>query len=198
MKQKDFFNSMAEKWDTLCYHDRDKINEILALSDIREGAKILDVGTGTGIMIPFLASRVGKNGEITAVDNAEKMLEIAKRKNDYANVRFIAGDIFNIILPEEYFDIIMCYSVFPHLEYKLTFAERLGKFLKPRGKIVVSHSQSRHEINHMHKNAAQPVSRDYLPDAETIKGYFSGCNFETIVEVDNDRMFVLIGQKNCD
>lgn len=197
MNQKDFFNSMAEKWDNICIHDENKINEILDLSNIQQGAKVLDVGTGTGIMIPFLISRIGNTGEVTAVDIADKMIEIARSKHNYANVNFIVGDIFNTNLPVGYFDIIMCYSVFPHFEYKLTIAERLGKFLRPGGKIVVCHSQSRDEINHMHKNASQVVSRDYLPDADTIKGYFSSYNFNTIIEVDNDKMFVLIGQKNC-
>lgn len=100
-------------------------------------------------------------------------------------------------LPNEYFDIIMCYSVFPHFEYNRTIAERLGKYLKPGAKIVICHSQSRDQINHMHKNNSQVVSRDYLPDTDTIKGYFSSYNFETIAEADNDRMFLVMGRKNC-
>lgn len=186
---------MAEKWDSICHHDQNKINEILDLSDIPAGAKILDVGTGTGIMIPFLLSKIGDTGEITAVDIADKMIEIARNKYPYANVNFIAGDVFNLNLPAGYFDIIMCYSVFPHLEYKPTVAERLGKFLKPHGKIVICHSQSRDEINHMHENASPAVSTDHLPDAGTLKRYFANYNFDTIVEVDDERLFVVVGRK---
>ena len=196
MNQRDFFNSMAEKWDSICNHDQNKINEILDLSDIQQGANVLDVGTGTGIMIPFLISRVGNTGKITAVDIADKMIEIAKSKNSYENVSFLVGDVFNLDLPVGYYDVIMCYSVFPHFEYKLTVAEKLGKFLKPGGKIVICHSQSRDEINHMHKDSSPAVSMDYLPDAETIKGYFGNYNYKTIVEVDNERIFVVIGQKS--
>lgn len=196
MNQKDFFNSMAEKWDNICHHDLNKISEILNLADIQQGYKILDVGTGTGIIIPNLISKIGNTGEVTAIDIADKMIEAAKNKYSYSNVNFIVGDVFNSDLPVEYFDVIMCYSVFPHFEYKLTAIEKLGKFIKPGGKIIISHSQSRDEINHMHKNSSPVVSRDYLPDANTIKGYFSRYNFDTVVSIDTQSMFVMIGQKS--
>lgn len=195
MNHKEFFNSMADKWDIICHHDQNKIIEIMDLVNIQQGDRVLDVGTGTGIMIPVISSRVGWAGKVTAVDLAEKMIAVAKSKYNDPNTDFMIGDVFTLDLPAEYYDVIMCYSVFPHFEYKLTAANKLGNYLKPGGKIVICHSQSRDEINHLHKNASQAVSRDYLPDAATIMGYLSQCGFNTTVTVDNDRMFVLIGQK---
>lgn len=186
---------MAENWDNICWHDEKKINEILDLIDLKEGSKIIDVGTGTGVMLPFLSSRIGGTGRIAAVDNAEKMIEVARSKYADPKITFIAGDIFELELPHEQYDLIMCYSVFPHFEYKATAAERLGRFLKPGGKIAVCHSQSRDEINSHHKNAAAEVSGDYLPEAEIIKGYFNNSGFRTVVEIDDERMFAVVGEK---
>ncbi|NMA65489.1 MAG: class I SAM-dependent methyltransferase, partial [Clostridiaceae bacterium] len=70
--QKIFFNSMAQRWDIFCRHDKEKIDFILNLLNIKYGSRILDVGTGTGILIPFLINKVGDQGEITAVDFSEK------------------------------------------------------------------------------------------------------------------------------
>lgn len=195
MDHREFFNSMAENWDILCRHDEEKINEILDLLDIRQGSHVIDVGTGTGVMLPFLSSRIGASGKIVAVDAAEKMIEVARRKYAGPAITFITGDIFELELPPEQFDLIVCYSVFPHLEYKATVAERLGRFLKPGGKIAVCHSQSRDEINAHHKKCSVEVSRDYLPEAEMISGYFQASGFKTVVEVDNNRMFVVVGEK---
>ena len=195
MNQKEFFNSMAEKWDSICHHDSDKINEILDFTDIPPGSRVLDVGTGTGVMVPFLVSRAGGSGEITAVDAAEKMIEIARGKHGYSNVSFIACDVFDFDFPPEHFDIIMCYSVFPHFESKPAAVKKLAKLLKPGGKIVICHSQSREQINSMHKRASRVVSEDNLPGAGVIEGYFSGLGFSTPVKVDDERMFVVIGQK---
>lgn len=195
MDHKEFFNSMAENWDNICQHDEKKINEILDLISIKQGSRVIDVGTGTGVMLPFLSSRIGSTGEIVAVDAAEKMINIAKSKYADSEIKFIVGDIFTLELPLEQFDLIMCYSVFPHFEYKTTAPERLGKFLKQGGKIAICHSQSRDQINAHHKKCSTEVSRDYLPEAETIKDYFHASGFKTIVEIDDDRMFVVVGEK---
>ncbi len=195
MDHKEFFNSMAENWDNICYHDENKINEILDLINVGQGFKVLDVGTGTGVMIPFLTSRTGDSGEIVAVDAADKMILVAKSKFTAPNIKFIAGNIFTLQLKPEQFDLIMCYSVFPHFENKPAVPERLGKFLKPGGKIAVCHSQSRDEINALHRNASAEVSEDYLPEAGVIKSYFSNSGFETVVNIDDTRMFVVVGQK---
>lgn len=195
MTQKEFFNSMAEKWDTICHHDSDKINTILNLSDIKKESRILDVGTGTGILIPFLHTRMGDSGEIFAIDVSEKMLEVARGKYNYANVKFIEGDILDINIDTCYFDFIICYSVFPHFTDKQLAINRMGKFLKKGGKIVICHSQSRDEINNLHKKASEAVCEDNLPDIKIIKSYLKNAGLDTTVEIDNIEMFVVIGEK---
>ena len=40
---KAFFDSMAEKWDTFCYHDPAKLAAIVTLSGFAENAKIADI-----------------------------------------------------------------------------------------------------------------------------------------------------------
>lgn len=196
MNNKEFFNSVAEKWDTICNHDRDKINQILDLLDIGEGGRILDVGTGTGILVPFVLSRVGRIGKITAVDLAEKMLEVARKKFDYPNVQFIQGDILEMELPENNYDFILCYSVFPHFADKQLAILRMSKYLKKGGKFAICHSQSREDINNLHKNASEAVSKDNLPDIDTIKGYIINAGMDAVCEVDNEKMYVIIGRKN--
>ena len=41
----------------MCHHDDKKIRKILQLSDIEKGSKILDIGTGTGILISYLLEK---------------------------------------------------------------------------------------------------------------------------------------------
>lgn len=195
MTQKEFFNSMAEKWDTICHHDSDKINTILNLADIKKESRVLDVGTGTGVMIPLIHTRIDDSGEILAIDVSDKMLEVARRKYNYVNVKFIEGDILDISLDTCYFDFIICYSVFPHFADKQLAINRMSKFLKNGGKIVICHSQSREEINNLHRKASDAVCEDNLPDTSTIADYFGKAGLNTIVKVDNSEMFIVIGEK---
>lgn len=51
---KDYFDAIAEKWDTICHQDSDKINLILNLVQIEKNSRILDIATGTVILIPYL------------------------------------------------------------------------------------------------------------------------------------------------
>lgn len=195
MNNKAFFDVMAEKWDSICQHDTDKINRILDMVHFQEGSTVLDVGTGTGVLLPFLRSRIGKSGRITAIDISHNMLEIAKKKYSHLDVHFVEGDIMTADFQPEYFDHIVCYSVFPHFEDKQAAIQHLSQFLKKGGLLVICHSQSREAINHLHKEASEAVANDNLPDVATIRSFFYKARMDTAIEIDNEEMFVVIGQK---
>lgn len=193
--QREFFNSMAEKWDTVCRHDKNKIEYILDLLNIKNGSKILDVGTGTGILIPFLSERVGEEGKIIAIDVSKKMLEVAQRKYSYRNATFVCGDVLEADLPKEFFDSVICYSVFPHFDDKQMAISVISKCLKRDGKFVICHSQSREAINNLHRTASEAVAEDNLPDISTIKTFFLQAGLNTTVEIDNNELFVVVAKK---
>jgi demethylmenaquinone methyltransferase/2-methoxy-6-polyprenyl-1,4-benzoquinol methylase len=197
MNRREFFNSMAGTWDERCRYDHYRINEILDMLPIRKGDDVLDVGTGTGILIPFLLERIGEKGTIIAVDMAEKMIEIAQKKYCYDNLFFIADNVFTAGLPEEVFDLIICYSVFPHFDDQAIAVKLLARYLKIGGTIAICHSRGREEINRKHENASPAVANDHLPPATVVEGYLEagGCGIETLV--DTKRLYVLTGRKRA-
>ena len=195
MKHREFFNKMADKWDEICCHEVSKLKDITKMAGISKGQTVLDVGTGTGVMLPFIHELTGDEGEITAIDLSEKMLEIAKRKYSFDNVSFILGDIADVALPQSNFDVIMCYSVFPHFQDKPETVSRMAELLKPDGRFVIAHSQSRDAINNLHVRSSDAVNEDELPEAATIEKYIKQAELVPILTEDNDEMFVVIGQK---
>jgi ubiquinone/menaquinone biosynthesis C-methylase UbiE len=195
MNRKELFNAMAETWDVRCRHDPDRIDEILDLVPIRLGDAVLDVGTGTGILIPFLLKRIGPKGMITAMDMAEKMIRIAKRKFGSKRIRFVAGDIFDVELAPSTFDAIVCYSVFPHFEDKRRAVRRLAGALKPGGALAVCHSQGREHVNRLHGTLHPAVAEDHLPEARVVAEYFLEAWCDILAAVDTERLFVVIGRK---
>lgn len=193
--QQEFFNRMAYNWDEICNHDMKKVEYILDLMEIKAGSSILDVGTGTGVLISSLSKRVTKSGHIKGVDIAEKMIEVAKQKNSYENVVFECKDALEYKDDEGYYDHIICYSMFPHFKDKEEAIKKLSEKLKIGGKLSICHSQSREAINNLHKGADKTVKEDNLPTLEIIKKYFLDTNLKIFKEIDNEEFFVVIGFK---
>ena len=57
---KDYFNERAKNWDEYINHDPKKLDEIMTAFNLEKGMKILDVGSGTGIMIPYIYKYITK------------------------------------------------------------------------------------------------------------------------------------------
>ena len=70
-----YFNSKADIWDEkIAEKDCDKLENMANNLDIQPGSTVLDVGTGTGVFVPFLLKKVGNKGKLVCLDSAEKML----------------------------------------------------------------------------------------------------------------------------
>jgi ABC-type Mn2+/Zn2+ transport system permease subunit/SAM-dependent methyltransferase len=195
-KIKTYFNEKADTWDEDVNHDSNKLEEIVKVLDLDNGSKILDVGTGTGIMIPYLFIRGKKSVEIVAIDVSEKMIAIAKEKyqDKYPNVTFIVKDV-NELNKENQFDVILCYSCFPHfLDQNLTI-RKLNDLLKEKGKLMIVHSHSRDFINNLHKNIEGIVSNDRLPPMEKLKKMMEDKGFKILGTRDDMEMFYIVGKK---
>ncbi|MBP2615295.1 peptide chain release factor N(5)-glutamine methyltransferase [Chryseobacterium jejuense] len=83
------------------------IREIQNLENKGSGLKILDIGTGSGV-IPLVLKKHFPEAEVSSIDFSEKALETAKRNAIYhhLDVQFIHADYLNTRLIEEY-DIII-------------------------------------------------------------------------------------------
>lgn len=192
--QKDFFNSVASTWDETSNHNMTKVEYILDLVRIKSGSNVLDVGTGTGILIPSLYRRVTQSGYIKAIDMADKMIEVARKKYKCDNVIFECGDVLDMNDDKVIYDHIICYSMFPHFQCRKKEAvNKLAQKLKNGGKLTICHSQSREEINNIHSRADEAVKEDNLPTMATMREYFSTAGLKVLEEVDNEKMFVIIG-----
>lgn len=195
--QQEFFEERAESWDEMVIHHAKKIEFILGFSDLKLADSVLDVGTGTGILIPFLCRLVGEKGKVTAVDYASNMISVAKRKypsDQYPQVRFAVQDITSFPMNAEY-NCIVCFSCFPHFLHQEATVKYLAKGLKTNGKLIIAHEESRQAINNLHKNAGSEVEEDYLPAAEVIQRYMYNADLSVIDTIDNADYFLISAQK---
>jgi len=86
---------------------------------IVEGMRVLEVGCGKGSMFAWLAEKVGRNGQVLALDSSQEQLDIAKefvKHRGLTNVNFICSSIEDFSYHTEPFDLI--YSRFLLLHIK--------------------------------------------------------------------------------
>lgn len=174
---REFFNSRAATWDEkVAEKDVSKLEAMLARIDIKSGDTVLDVGTGTGVFVPFLLRKIGKTGRLVCLDYAEDMLNIAREKNFRRNISFLCADIENSGLPDEAFNAVVCYSVFPHFDNKPKVLNEICRVLQPGGRLFIAHTSSRQAINDIHRGLPE-VCGHVFPENEEIKRLLTEAGF---------------------
>jgi ubiquinone/menaquinone biosynthesis C-methylase UbiE len=198
MSRQAFFNQIADSWDK-----RFKTQELITFLEqlvptfaLMPGQKVLDVGTGTGILIPFLLRAVGPTGQISAIDYAEKMVKICKSK--YANIPNVTvaiQQVETLDFPMQTFDAVTCFGLFPHLENKEEALRQMNRVLKTNGKLIIAHALSSAEIKAHHHNASSIVAHDELPAAQVMKKLLTQAGFGKIHIIDNPGRYLNLSIK---
>jgi len=162
-----FFDEAAENWDNICHHDPFIIKNLLTMSEINYKAgrgldlKVLDVGTGTGVLLPFInAYNYYDNLNIHAVDFSEEMIKKASEKFEkLKNIKFYVCDILD--RNSEFFkfntasyDYIFLYSVFPHFNDPYDIIGNVFELLKDGGCCCIMHSEPKEKINACHDSVS--------------------------------------------
>lgn len=179
-----FFNQKAATWDeTAAEKDATKLERISQRLEIEPGSTVLDVGTGTGVFLPFILKRVGNRGRLVALDLAEEMLKRARAKAFGRNIDYLQADVASPPLSDEVFDAIVCYSSFPHFQNKPAALREANRLLKKGGKLFICHTSGRKEINDIHRQIPL-LANDILPGEDEMATMLSAAGFAHIEVYD--------------
>ena len=114
--------------------------EIVAAAGLRAGDTAVDLGAGTGYLLPWLAAAVAPGGQVLALDAEPAMcafLDAAIARAGWSGVRTHPAHPADPLLPAESGDAVVALEVWHHLEDRRTYAARLLQALRPGGVLVV-------------------------------------------------------------
>ncbi len=191
MTNLEFFNGMAGRWDEIAVHPVEKIRYISILATPHRGDFVLDVGCGTGVMLPALLKAVGREGSVIALDIAPSMIEIARRKNGSPNLAFVAGDFMEYESTDA-FDLVMAYSCLPHFEDRRAFLGRARLLLVQGGRLVIAHSEGRSSINALPAHVSDGPPSEPLPPIEALSREAEEAGFRIEFSRDDEDYYILV------
>ncbi|MGB9777331.1 MAG: class I SAM-dependent methyltransferase [Anaerolineae bacterium] len=172
-----FFERLAEEWDAQQPPDREeRLRRLLASFAAELGAAraILEVGTGTGALIPLLRE-VSPAASIVSIDLAYGMLWRARRRCPHA--RLVQADAHALPFTPATFDRIICHNVFPHFRAKPTALRELARVLRPGGLLLILHDLGREQVNAIHQAVGGAIGGDRLPPGTELSRWLQRAGF---------------------
>lgn len=149
-----FFEAHARQWDerarkllpTPVYGDA-------LLSLIPTGAALVELGTGTGVLLPDLATR---SRRLVGIDHSAAMLAEARQRMAGAGLvcDLRLGELRHLPLADAEMDCAVLNMVLHHAEQPLEVLREVGRVLAPAGRVVIA------DLLHHHDDAVRQTMAD--------------------------------------
>lgn len=192
MNKKVFFNQISNEWETehSSKEEQERLKGFVYHFNLRTSETVLDVGCGSGRLIPFIKNIIGEKGILIELDFSEEMLKIGKKKYLHHNLFFVQSDAQDPALKSNLFTTIICMALFPHLDNKPRTMKQFYRILKPGGKLIIAHQMSREELNQFHRKVKGPVTKDLLPGEGEMRHLFASAGFHNLTITDKPSFYI--------
>jgi len=117
------------------------VDVVLARAAVREGERVLDLGTGTGAVALKTAGLVGPEGEVVAVDISPRMLALAERRareRGLSNVRVREGRAEALPVSDASCDAVLASLSLMYIIDRAAAAAEIARVLRPGGRLVAA------------------------------------------------------------
>jgi ubiquinone/menaquinone biosynthesis C-methylase UbiE len=117
-------------------------NATLALLALKPGDRVVDVGCGSGALIPRLCAEVGKAGHVLGIDYAEGFVREARARIEASGLSDVAtvelGDASSLKLPPSSFNAAHCERLLMHLVDPDLAIREMVRVVRPGGVVVAA------------------------------------------------------------
>lgn len=194
---KQYFDEKAEIWDS---HDRmlkeDRLHRILSKIIPELNSPVLDMGSGTGILVPVLESILQKSDQIVEFDISRSMLKKGWVKYHHKkNINFMQSDGHLLPFKNASFASIVCFAVYPHFHDPIKVVKEFYRILIDRGMLIIIHLMGHRELNAMHQEAGLAVCRHALKSVNTVSKEIAEQSFNILDFREKEDLYLIVAQK---
>jgi SAM-dependent methyltransferase len=108
---------------------------IRAALALQPGERVLDIGSGPGLLAGEMAEQVGAEGRVHGIDPSDSMLAIARRSG--TPVDYGRGDALALPFGDEQFDVVVATQVYEYVEDIDGALAEARRVLRPGGRLLV-------------------------------------------------------------
>ena len=170
----------------------ERLEEIVASAGIAAGDAVLDVGSGTGILIPLIQGYSPRR--ILACDLSEAMLR--QLGENYPDVETILSDVRDLGLPAGSIDVIFINACYPNIVDKPGAFSNMSRMMKPKGRLVISHPLGKGFVASLRENAPFPL--DDFPEGPEASVLLKPFGFAIKDFVDEAQLYILVAARKTD
>ncbi len=167
----------------------ERLERIVAEGRIEKNDAVLDVGSGTGILVPTI--RKYAPSQIYACDLSDNML--AQLKKNYPEVTTIQADVKDLDLPDASVDVVFINACYPNIAAKPEAFANIARMMKTGGRMVIAHPLGKAFVESLRQKAPYPL--DDFPDKEQAENLFRPFGFGVRKLVDDETLYILKAEK---
>ena len=188
--QRRHFNELVDVFDARQPPDvMARLRQIVCAARVLPREVVLDVGTGTGVLIPLIQSY--RPSTLLACDLAEKMLQ--RVQENYPDVRIYVADISLLRLQSESIDVIFMNAMYGNIADKPAANKNAARMLRPGGRLVVSHPEGRAYVDQL--RVTSNLFIESLPTKNEFEALLKPLGFEIIIYWDKPRLYLMVARK---
>ena len=128
------------------------IDAIVRLGAFKPGARIADLGCGSGVFTDLLRER---GCDCVGLDLSPKLVEIGRRK--YPGIEFIEGDVEHLPFPDASFDGVLLSGLVHHLPDPSKCAAEVFRVLRPGGRFVAFDPNRMNPFMWVYRDRSSPL-----------------------------------------